>query len=148
MIYYPLSAFIGEWVYKDAKPKIICEKFIETDDNKPPKDYKIFCFNGKQRMLFVASDRGTSTKFDFFTCEWEYIPVKQNYPDSGVLLEKPVHLAEILRISEILSKDFLDVRVDFYSEQGKLIFSEMIFFTSVVHSPLSQGNMIIFLVNI
>ena len=35
-----------EWVYKDIKPRIIVEKLINTSDGKPPKDYKVFCFNG------------------------------------------------------------------------------------------------------
>lgn len=30
------------------------------------KDYKIFCFNGEPKAMFIATDRGTDTKFDFF----------------------------------------------------------------------------------
>ena len=123
--YYYLG---GEWVYKDLKPRIICEEFIETIDNKPPKDYKIFCFNGKPHLLFVASDRGISTKFDFYTCDWKRIPLKQHYPNSNTELEKPRALEEMLSIAEKLSEGFPHVRVDFYYEQERVIFGEMTFF--------------------
>ncbi len=38
------------------------------------KDYKFFCFDGKARALFVASDRnrpGVGVKFDFLTSRLE-----------------------------------------------------------------------------
>lgn len=123
--YYYLN---GEWVYKDCKPRIICEKLIESEDKRPPKDYKFFCFNGKPEFLFVASDRGIATKFDFFTCEWEHIPVKQHYPNSEILPEKPKRFAEMLKISEKLAEGFPHVRIDLYNENGKIIFGEMTFF--------------------
>ncbi|MFB9861019.1 ATP-grasp fold amidoligase family protein [Salinicoccus siamensis] len=123
--YYFLN---GEWVYRNAKPRIVCEKFIETEDNKPPKDFKIFCFNGIPRFLFVATDRGEETKFNFYTCEWDEIPVKQHYPISDEIIEKPENLEEMLRIARSLAVGFPQVRIDFYSERGQVIFGEMTFF--------------------
>lgn len=118
-----------EWVYKDIKPRIIVEKLINTADGKPPKDYKIFCFDGVPRYLFVASDRGEyTTKFDFYDCEWNKIDVTNYYPNSSTLIEKPNELAEILKYAEILSSGFPHMRVDFYIEQGNVIFGECTFF--------------------
>ena len=34
-----------EWVYKDIKPRIICEKYLEEFETGELRDYKIFCFN-------------------------------------------------------------------------------------------------------
>jgi hypothetical protein len=118
-----------EWIYKDIKPKIICEKFIETSDGKPPKDYKVFCFNGEPEMLFVASDRiNNQTKFDFYTSDWGHIPVKNHYPNSSGELPRPAELEQILEMSRKLSDGFPHVRVDFYIEEGRIIFGEMTFF--------------------
>ena len=123
------SSYSLEWVYKDIKPKIICEKYIETKDDKPPRDYKVFCFNGEPKMLFVASDRiGDKTKFDFYTCNWERIPVKNHYPNNPEQIERPRELEELLRYSRKLSHGFPHVRVDYYIESGKIIFGEMTFF--------------------
>lgn len=117
-----------EWVYRDIKPRIIIEKLIQTADGKPPKDYKIFCFNGEPKFLFVASDRGIATKFDFYDCDWNLLDVKQHYPNSGKVLPKPNKLEEVLNYSRILSKGFPHVRIDFYIENDVIIFGECTFF--------------------
>lgn len=118
-----------EWVYRDIQPRIIVEKLIKTADGKPPKDYKIFCFNGEPKCLFVATDRGEqTTKFDFYDLDWNYIPVKNHYPNSGELLPRPAKLEDMIEYSKIISKEFPHVRVDFYFENGKVIFGECTFF--------------------
>src|SRR5690606_20869532 len=38
--------FGREWVYKDLKPRIICEKYMVDESGVELKDYKFFCFNG------------------------------------------------------------------------------------------------------
>lgn len=118
-----------EWVYKDIKPRIVVEKLIKTDDGKPPKDYKVFCFNGEPKCLFVATDRGEhTTKFDFYDLDWNHIPVKNHYPNSGNILPRPKELDDILEYSRILSEGFPHMRVDFYIESNKVIFGECTFF--------------------
>lgn len=119
----------AEWGYKNIVPKIICEELIHTDDGKPPKDYKIFCFNGEPEYLFMASDRiDHNTKFDFYTTEWKWLPVKNHYPNAGDVLERPECLDEMLDLARKLSKPFPEVRLDFYYEQGKIIFGEFTFY--------------------
>lgn len=118
-----------EWVYRDIKPRIIIEKLIDTVDKKPPKDYKVFCFNGEPKCLFVASDRGTnSMKFDFYDLEWNYLAVKNHYLNSQHLIARPKEINAIIDYSRILATDFPHVRVDFYIEQGSIIFGEFTFF--------------------
>lgn len=122
-----------EWVYKDMRPRIICEEYIESEDGEQAKDYKFFCSNGKVQFLFVASDRGyingrPTTKFDFYTPDWKLLPVQQGYPTSGKVLPVPQNLSKMIEIAEDLSKDFPHVRVDFYNEFEKIIFGELTFF--------------------
>ncbi|MDT2823842.1 ATP-grasp fold amidoligase family protein [Vagococcus lutrae] len=122
-----------EWVYKNLMPRIICEKYIEPEDGSVPKDYKFFCFDGKVKFLFVASDRGTknnicTTKFDFYTPEWEQIEVEQGYKRSTAPIQKPDNLSDMIRIAEKLSDDFPHVRVDLYNESNKIYFGELTFF--------------------
>lgn len=42
-----------EWQYKNIKPKIICEKFLENNERKPLVDYKFYCFNGNPQMVLL-----------------------------------------------------------------------------------------------
>ncbi len=117
-----------EYSYEGIPKKIICEKFIETEDEKPPKDYKIFCSYGVPKMVFVASDRYEgNTKFDYYTPEWEWIPVKNGHPNRGDTLPKPKMWDQMLKYASVLSKDFPLVRVDLYCEFGKIIFGELTF---------------------
>jgi hypothetical protein len=118
-----------EWGYKDITPKVICEQLIDTEDEKPPKDYKIFCFNGEPEYIYVASDRiNHQTKFDFYTKEWKWLPVKNRYPNAGDILAKPAALDEMLDIARKLSKPFPEVRVDLYFENRRIYFGELTFY--------------------
>ena len=40
-----------EWVYKDIKPRLICEKYLKEDGNKELRDYRFFCFNGDLNLF-------------------------------------------------------------------------------------------------
>lgn len=132
-----------EWVYRDIQPKIIVEKLIETTDGKPPKDYKFFCFNGEPKCLFVAGDRGKyTTTFDFYDLDWNHLSVTNHYPNSGEILPRPSELDDLIKYSRIISEGFPHVRVDFYIEQGQVIFGECTFFHFSVTYPLSQLNSI------
>ena len=119
----------GEIFYKNISPKIICEKFIETKDGKPPKDYKFFCSKGEVKFLFLAQDRvNNETKFNFFTPEWEPIPVEDIvHPPFVGDIPKPENLDLMIKIAQDLSKPWKQVRVDLYSEDNKIIFGELTF---------------------
>lgn len=117
-----------EYSYEGIDRKIICEKFIETEDGKPPRDYKIFCSFGEPKLLFVATDRYDGhTKFDYFTPEWEWIDVRNGHPNAGPGLNKPDRLDDMLDYARKLSADFPLVRVDLYCEFDTIIFGELTF---------------------
>ena len=57
-----------EWPYKDVKPRILAEKFMEDEGRDGDlKDYKLMCFNGKVYCTFVCSERfeGSGLKVTF-----------------------------------------------------------------------------------
>lgn len=114
-------------IYSKIHRKIIAEKFIETADGMPPKDYKFFCSYGDVKFLFVASDRiNNQTKFDYYYPDWTWIPVKNQHPNVGPV-EKPKMLEKMIEYAKILSKDLPLVRVDLYNEGEKINFGELTF---------------------
>ena len=120
-------ARVEQGIYEKIKRKIIAERFIETADGRPPKDYKFFCSYGQVKLLFVASDRiNDQTKFDYYTPEWEWIPVKNQHPNVGPT-EKPIMLDKMIEYASKLSKDLPLVRVDLYNEGEQIIFGELTF---------------------
>lgn len=118
-----------EYPYKEIKPRIIAEKFMVDESGTELKDYKFFCFNGKCKMLFVATDRNIGdVKFDFFDEKFNHLPFVQGHPWAEKEIKKPTGFDKMIELSEILSKDFPHVRVDLYDINGHIYFGELTFF--------------------
>ncbi len=121
--------FGREWAYKNIKPRIICEKFMVDESGIELKDYKIFCFNGKAKIIQVDYGRFTNHKRNLYDTEWQYIPASIKLPtDPNVVIKKPSKLETMLKLAEILAKDYPHVRVDFYSINDKIYFGELTFY--------------------
>lgn len=122
----------GEWFYGIERPRVIVEKFLD-DGTGRLRDYKIYCFNGVPRYIGVDSGddtKGTHFK-DIYDTEWNLIKgYEMAYPNSGVALEKPEALDDLLKYARILSEDFLHARTDFYIVDGKAVFGEITFSNS------------------
>lgn len=118
-----------EWPYKNVKPRIIAEKYMVDESGVELKDYKLFCFNGEPKFLFVATDRQKNeTKFDFFDLDFNHLPVINGHPNSENKIDKPEGLDKMIELSRILSKGIPHVRVDFYDINGRVYFGELTFF--------------------
>jgi hypothetical protein len=123
-----------EWMYSKMKPKIIAEKLILDNQGKVPKDYKVFCFNGKAKFIAIDVDRFENQRRCFYDINW----VKQNFTTLHKIYEgdipRPSNLDELLFCAETLAETFKFVRVDFYLTD-KLIFGEMTFFPGNCTEP-------------
>ena len=121
--------YIGrEWPYKDVKPRIIAEQYMEDHVDGELRDYKFFCFDGNPKVMFVASDRSKdATKFDYYDLDFNHLELKQHYPNAGEV-RKPVTFDKMIELAKILSKEMPHVRVDFYEVDGKLYFGELTFY--------------------
>ncbi|WP_232472966.1 ATP-grasp fold amidoligase family protein [Brachyspira pilosicoli] len=118
-----------EWSYKNIKPKIICEKYIEQLEGQV-YDYKVFCFNGKPKYIGVHLYRYTNHSRCIFDTKWNKIiglMTGQNklYREN---IEKPENLELILKLSEKLSLVFFHVRVDWYIIEKKIYIGELTFY--------------------
>lgn len=115
--------------YKNVKPRIIAEKYMEDHIDGELRDYKFFCFDGEPKAMFVASDRASdNVKFDYFDLNFNHLDIKQKYPHAEQPLRKPVTFEKMIELSKVLSKGFPHVRVDFYEVDGQLYFGELTFY--------------------
>lgn len=120
-----------EWPYKNVKPRIIAEKYMEDCDKQELSDYKFFCFDGHVKGLLVVTDRmnkDVSTKFDYFDENFNHFPFTNRHPNADKTPEKPLLFNEMKRIAEDLSVGMPHVRVDLYEVNGKIYFGEFTFF--------------------
>ena len=119
-----------EWVYKNIKPRIIVEKYMQDRGEDELKDYKLMCFNGKVKCSFVCSDRynNKGLKVDFFDINWNKMPFERKYPNSTQKIQKPINYELMIEFAEKLSRNIPFLRVDFYEINGKIYFGELTFF--------------------
>lgn len=119
-----------EYPYKGIKPLIMAEEYMEDCAAKGSsiEDYKFFCFDGKVKMMFVATDRATDCKFDFFDTEFNHLDIVNIHPNSEKVIKKPNKFEEMKSIAEKLSKGMKMVRIDLYEINGKIYFGEFTFF--------------------
>lgn len=120
-----------EWPYKNVKPRIIAEKYMEDLETQELRDYKFFCFNGVVKMLFVATERqkeGEDVKFDFFDADYNHLPFKQGHEHAPEVPQKPKQFLEMKKLASKLSVGIPQVRVDLYEVNGTVFFGEMTFF--------------------
>lgn len=119
----------GELHYASIKPRIICEAFLDDRSSGSINDYKVHCFGGRPHCTMVCTERNTGeTKYDFYDLDWKnrLAHCKSNLP-TDPSIPKPQAYRDMLEAAEKLSKPFPFVRVDFYSVNGKPVFSEMTF---------------------
>ena len=118
-----------EWPYKNVKPRIIVEKYMEDKKNEGLTDYKVMCFNGKAKVIFTCTERfGDGLKVTFFDLDWNRLPFERHYPSSKKDIPKPKNLKTMIKLSEKLAEGIPFVRMDWYEINGKLYFGEYTFY--------------------
>ena len=114
-----------EWQYKDIKPKIMVEEFLNDVDGTPIKDFKLFCFNGLPQFIQVDLDRFTNHKRQFYDINWQLQEFTTMYERDPKPIKKPTNLNEMIAIATKLSRGFKFVRVDLYNSGNKIYFGEL-----------------------
>lgn len=119
-----------EWPYKNVKPRIIIEKFLDDEKNEDLIDYKIMCFNGKAQCSFLCLNRRSKEglNVDFYDLNWNKMPFERHYKQSNIVMEKPENYDLMIELAEKLAKNIPFVRVDFYDIKGKVYFGELTFY--------------------
>lgn len=119
-----------EWPYKNVKPRIIVEKYMEDSEGKDLKDYKFFCFNGIPKIVLVCSERHSSSNMceTWFDMGWNLIDVIESGHRIDTTTPQPKNFKKMIDLSKKLSKEIPFIRVDWYEIKGKLYFGELTFF--------------------
>lgn len=117
-----------EYPYKDIKPCIIAEQFMEDKEKPGLPDYKFLCFNGEPKLMYVASERSTDVKFTFFDMDFNKLDIYSAHENSKVELEKPKNFELMKEYAAKLSAGRRFIRIDLYEINGKVYFGEYTFF--------------------
>jgi hypothetical protein len=118
-----------EAAYWSVPPLLFIEQMLQKDNGAPPDEIRVFTFHGK--AVFIQTtviENGVARHGRFHTPQWSprdwYFTQARNhaYP-------KPERLDEMIRIAEILSRDFDHLRVDFFDDGNRLWASELTLFS-------------------
>lgn len=123
-----------EWPYKNVKPRIIIEQYLDDGNAKGLTDYKFYCFNGEPKFLYISSglEDHSTAYISFFDLEGKKMEFRRNdyagFPEDKMPIMPP-KFGEMIQISGILAKkaggDF--VRIDLYEVDDHIFFSEFTF---------------------
>ena len=118
-----------EWPYKNVKPRIIAEQYME-DASGGLQDYKLMMFNGEHKCTFTCTQRyeKEGLKVTFFDTDWKVMPFERHYPRSQERIDKPASYEKMVELATKLSKNIPFVRCDFYEIHGKPYFGELTFY--------------------
>ncbi len=119
-----------EWPYKNVKPRIIAEKYMEDTTLAELRDYKFFCFDGVVKCYKVDFDRFTAHKANYFNAEGEIVKIGEVVcpPDFEKRISIPKNLERMKELAEKLSAGHPFLRVDFYEVDGHIYFGELTFY--------------------
>ena len=119
-----------EWIYKNVKPRIIIEKYMEDKKTNELRDYKFFCFNGKVKCFKIDFNRSTIHQANYYDEKGVLLNFGEKVcpPDFNANLQLPKNLKKMIEFAEELSKNNSFLRVDFYEMDEKIYFGELTFF--------------------
>lgn len=133
--YYYLSR---EWPYKNVKPRIIAEKYMQDGKTVNLPVYKILNFAGEPQIIqAIQNDKTEFETIDYFDTNWNRFDLKQNFPNSDYPIKRPECFEDMLELAKKLSQNIPHIRTDFYVINGKLYFSEFTFYSDAGFAPFS-----------
>lgn len=138
--------FGREWPYKNIKPQIIAEQYIEDDTkNIGLTDYKFFCFNGVPKLLYVSLglENHSTAQISFFDMNGKEMPFRRkDYRPLQEELHIPPTFDKMKEIAELLAKKISApfVRIDLYPVKDKVYFSEVTFFPCNGGMPFNEDG--------
>ncbi len=132
-----------EWPYKNVKPRIIIEKYIEDKNSKTMRDYKFFCFNGKPEIMYLSEglEDHKTARMSFYDMNMKLSDCRRSdYEPLDYVPKKPKNFEKMKKFSAILSKNIPHLRVDWYEINGKLYFGELTFTTCAGMIPFADDK--------
>lgn len=116
-----------EWPYKNIKPAIIADEFIDDHSDKELQDYKFWCFNGKPRIMYITN-KGSKVEENFYDMDFNTLDINHGFERTKPEYSTPKEFDLMKKLVFELSKGILFVRVDFFYVDGHVYFGEYTFF--------------------
>ncbi|MDE6230132.1 MAG: carbonic anhydrase [Muribaculaceae bacterium] len=120
-----------EWAYRGCDSKVIVEPLLVDPDSADGSidDYKLLCFNGKFRIMWVDKNRYSDHRRGFWDENLKFLnDVRSDCPTFEEEPKLPANVADMVPLAEKLAEGFPFARIDFYNIRGKIYFGEITFY--------------------
>ena len=122
-----------EWPYKNVKPCILAEEYLQNTDGTPLIDYKFYCYGGQPIYFMVsygeAEHNVRNHKFDMQCNSIDHLFKKTpaiKAEDAFI----PSNISEMINIVKELCGHNEHIRIDLYNIDGKIYFGEITYYSS------------------
>lgn len=110
--------------YRYLKPKIIIEPILAP--TAPLLEYRIYCYQGRPRMIVVLEGAVGHRKMMVFDTDWTPQAFTMKFPRADQVYPRPKNLDEIMDVAARLSAGFASlIRVDLYRFDHKILVGEI-----------------------
>lgn len=133
-----------EWVYKEIKPRIIAEKYLDDHSGHELRDYKWWCFNGNPTFMYITN-KGEIIYENFYDMEFSPVMINHGFPRRYPEYSCPEGFEIMKRLAKQLSEGLPFVRVDFFVVDGKVYFGEYTFYDWAGLKPFCDYDQDLFL---
>ncbi len=121
---------LREWPYKNIKPRIIADMFLDDGREGELQDYKFWCFNGEPKIMYFTNKGKTGDCYENFY-DMDFNPllnINHGFPRRIPEYEKPAEFEEMKEVAKKLSEGMVFVRIDLFDIHGKIYFGEFTFY--------------------
>ena len=129
-----------EWVYKEIKPRIIVDKFLDDHSGHELRDYKFWCFNGTPKIMY-CTNKAKDVFENFYDMDFNPLNIDHGFRRSVPEFEKPGEFELMKSLAHKLSQGLPFVRVDFFDVDGKVYFGEFTFYDWAGFRPFRTPDM-------
>lgn len=116
-----------EWPYKNIKPRIIIDEYLNDGRIGELQDYKFWCFNGTPTYIYITN-KGDKIYENFYDMDFTPVDINHGSPRYYPEYTKPEHFEEMRELAKSLSAGIPFVRVDFFVVNNCVYFGEYTFY--------------------
>lgn len=116
-----------EWVYKNIKPQILADMFLDDHNGNVLRDYKFWCFNGVPIYMYCTI-KAEDIYENFYDMNFTPVLIDHGFRRAKPEFSKPECFELMKTLAGKLSQGIPFVRVDFFQVDGNVYFGEFTFY--------------------
>lgn len=111
--------------YKQIKPRIMVEEFIDDGSGTAPTDYKFYVFHGQVHLIQIDGSRFTRHQCSLYDRYWRDTGARVQLEPFDAPVPEPPNLRLMIQTAQKLGAGVDFVRVDLYDIGSRIYFGEM-----------------------